>query len=295
MNPSDIVRLLYSIGFLGIRDHTTGSYVFCHDGRSPDKEIQGSDRVLIHPCYWMALNCSRNTLNPDEAEEIFDEYDIEISSKTPEIRNARIAELIGELSRIDEGTEHASAFEQWCRQAIRICFAKGLRNVELKPNKNARTRRDIVATNLGEGDAWRRIYDDYSTRQVVFEVKNYKNIVAADYHQMTSYLSGEYGKLGFIVTREETIDLYSDRDVEWVRELYLSHEIIVIKLTGKYLVKLLGKLKNPQKHDVVNNALHTLLDTYSRLYLAGQKKSMLPKKRKIKGTRKRRRSTVKTV
>ena len=112
---------------------------------------------------------------------------------------------------------------------------------------------------------------------------------------MTSYLSGEYGKLGFIVTREETIDLYSDRDVEWVRELYLSHEIIVIKLTGKYLVKLLGKLKNPQKHDVVNNALHTLLDTYSRLYLAGQKKSMLPKKRKIKGTRKRRRSTVKTV
>ena len=211
------------------------------------------------------------------------------------IRNARIAELIGELSRIDEGTEHASAFEQWCRQAIRICFAKGLRNVELKPNKNARTRRDIVATNLGEGNAWRRIYDDYSTRQVVFEVKNYKNIAASDYHQMTSYLSGEYGKLGFIVTREETIDLYSDRDVEWVRELYLSHEIIVIKLTGKYLAKLLGKLKNPQKHDVVNNALHTLLDTYSRLYLAGQKKSMLPKKRKIKGTRKRRRSTVKTV
>ena len=171
----------------------------------------------------MALNCSRNSLDRDEAEEIFDEYDIEISSKTPDIRNARIAGLIAQLSEIMESSEHGKIFEQWCHHAIRICFAIGLRNVELKPNKNARMRRDIVATNLGEGDAWKRIYDDYSTRQVIFEVKNYKGLKAQDYQQMTTYLSGEYGRLGFIITRDEEIDLYAGRDVEWVRELFLTH------------------------------------------------------------------------
>ena len=282
LETSDVVRLLYSIGLVGIRDMTTSTYVFCHDGRSPDKNIAPTDRILIHPCYWMALNCSRNALDPDEAEEIFDEYDIEISSITPGIRNARIEELIRQLSAIDEGAEYASDFEKWCHTAVRICFAAGLRNVEFKPNKNARMRRDIVATNLGEGDAWRRIYDDYSTRQVIFEVKNYKDITSADYQQMISYLSGEYGKLGFVITRDESIELYAGKDVEWVRELYATHKIIVIKLTGKYLIKLLGKLKNPQKHDPIDNAMHKLLDTYSRLYLAGQGKIRPTKKRKMR-------------
>lgn len=293
--PNDILRILYSIGFIGIRDTATSSYIFCHDGRSPDRKFEESDRVLIHPCYWMSLNCSRNTLYPDEAEDIFDEYDIAISSKTPEIRNGRIVELILQLSQIEEGTSNASEFEQWCYEAIRICFAKGLRNVELKPNKNAQTRRDIVATNLGEGDAWRRIYDDYSTRQVIFEIKNYRELSAADYHQMVSYLSREYGRLGFFVNRDETVDLYSGRDVEWVRELYLSKNIIVIKLTGRYLARLLGRLKNPQKHDAVNDALHKLLDRYVRLYLAGQK---MPMPTKVKGRRKmtrKRRKSAKAV
>ena len=289
--PNDVLRILYSIGFLGVRDSVTGSYIFCHDGRSPDRKFEKSDKFLIHPCYWMSLNCSRNTLHPDEAEEIFDEYDIEISSKTPAIRNARIVEIIRQLSQIEEGMDHASQFEQWCCEAIRICFSKGLRNVELKPNKNARMRRDIVATNLSEGNAWRRIYDDYSTRQVIFEIKNYQGLTAADYYQMISYLSGEYGKLGFFVTRDETVELYSGKDVEWVREVYLAKEIIVIKLTGKYLARLLGRLKNPAKHDAVNDALHKLLDTYARLYLAGQGKPLPQKqKRGPKMTRKRRKS-----
>ena len=288
-SPYDVLRILYSIGFLGVRHSVTGSYIFCHDGRSPDRKFENADRFLIHPCYWMALNCSRNTLHPDEAEEIFDEYDIEISSKTPAIRNGRIVELIRRLSQIEKGIDQASEFEQWCYDAIRICFAKGLRNVELKPNKNARMRRDIVATNLGEGNAWRRIYDDYSTRQVIFEIKNYEGLAAADYYQMISYLSGEYGKLGFFITRDETVDLYSGKDVEWVREVYLAKEILVIKLTGKYLARLLGRLRNPAKHDAVNDAIHKLLDTYSRLYLAGQQKPLPYKqKRGPKMTRKRR-------
>ena len=275
-----VIQSLYSIGFIGIRDGTAGTFIFCHDGRAPDREFSAPDRILVHPCYWMALNCTRNILTPDEAEDIYDEYDIEISSETPEIRNRKITELITQLDKIEEGTTGASDFENWCHKAIRICFAKGLNNLELQPNKHANFRRDVVGTNLGDGNSWRRIYDDYGTRQVIFEIKNYKDLKAADFQQIQSYLTGEYGRLGFIVTRDHSIDLRSGRDIDWVRDLYASHNVLIIKLTAKFLIKLLGKLRKPQKHDAVNDAINGILDTYTRLYIVGQSKPQRSKKRR---------------
>ena len=178
--------------------------------------------------------------------------------------------MIRQLQSIPEGTEGDSSYEVWCHKAIRICFAKSLKNVELKPNKQARQRRDIVATNLADSGAWKRIYEDYRCRQVIFEVKNYKNLQASDYQQLVSYTGGEYGKLAFLVTREDSVDLFANRDVDWVREIHSLHKVLVIKLTGKFLARLLYKLRNPRKHDAINDAINRLLDTYTRLYLAGQ-------------------------
>ena len=96
--PWDVLRALYSIGFVGVKDKHAGAFVFCHDGRAPDRELTRPDRVLIHPCYWMALNCVRGQMEPHEVEEIYDEYDIEVSSETPEIRNAKIRELVNALA-----------------------------------------------------------------------------------------------------------------------------------------------------------------------------------------------------
>jgi hypothetical protein len=265
-----VIRGLYSVGFLGVKEPATGRFVFCHDGRAPDREFSVGDGVLVHPCYWMGLNCTKDHVEPNMADDIYDEYDIEISSETPDIRKQKIAMLIDQLEQIEEGIDGDEAFENWCHKAIRISFAKSLRNVALKPNKLARQRRDVVGTNLGEKGVWKRIRDDYGTRQVVFEVKNYKGITSADYQQVLSYLTGEYGRLAFVVTRDETVDLFANRDVEWVRDMYANHKVLIIKITGIYLRKLLYKLRSPQRHDDVDGAIHKLLDAYTRLYLAGQ-------------------------
>ena len=37
-NPWDVLRALYSIGFMGVQDRNAGAFVFCHDGRAPDRE-----------------------------------------------------------------------------------------------------------------------------------------------------------------------------------------------------------------------------------------------------------------
>ncbi|MGE0467598.1 MAG: ATP-binding protein [Steroidobacteraceae bacterium] len=269
-DATSVIRGLYSVGFLGVRDPTTGRFVFCHDGRAPDREFAVGDAVLVHPCYWMAINSTTNSVDPEMADDVYDEYDIEVASDTPHIRIQKIDELMRQLDLVPEGPEGASQFETWCHKAIRIAFARSLRNVELKPNKLANQRRDVVGTNLGDAGAWKRIREDYETRQVIFEIKNYKDITAADYQQIRSYLSGEYGRLAFVVTRDGSVDLYANREIEWLREMYMNHRVLIVKLTGVYLRRLLHKLRNPQKHDAVDGAIHTLLDTYTRLYLAGQ-------------------------
>lgn len=265
--PEDIIRSLYSVGFLGIRDHSTGSFVFSHDGKRPDLEFSPKSHFLVHPCYWLALNLASSALSPEEATEIHDEYDIEVSSETPLIRNRRIGKMIAELDAIPEGAEGASRFEDWCERAIKVLFAGGLRNVELKPNGQAVQRRDIVARNHEGTSLWKRIFSDYGTRQVLFEVKNYSELGPDEYRQMLSYLTSEYGNLGFIVTRADSESLEKGKELDWAREMY-RHSKTIVKLTGKQLTGLLSKLRSPQKHDAADKAINGLLDRYQRMYFS---------------------------
>lgn len=266
-NPIDIIKNLYSVGFLGALESSHGNYVFCHDGASPTKEFEDNAGLLIHPCYWMALNLTRNALDSDEAEVIYDEYDIRVSSITPEQRAKRLGQLISALNEIIPGRDGFYEFEEWCLDAVKIVFAGALTNVELHPNKQAKQRRDIVGTNLGKTAAWSRIREDYGTRQVVFEVKNYQNISGDEYRQMLSYGGDTYGRIGFIITRDEDENLRKDGDLDWMKEMYHQHKHLVVKITAKWLSKLLSKLRNPQKHDVVDKTLNGLLDRYHRQYL----------------------------
>lgn len=277
--PKDVLRALHSVGFLGVHDAQTATYIFCHDGKNPGKELNLDDRILVHPCYWLALNLTKNSLNPEEAEEIDDEYEIQIHSETPDIRIAKLGAAISNLEKIPLGRDGDSEFEQWCLEAAKIVFAGKLRNFELHPNKNAKQRRDVVATNTSDTGVWRRISEDYSTRQVIFEVKNFQGLGPDEYRQMLSYLNGPYGKLGFIITRDINTELTKEVELPWFLEMYNNHHVMIIKLTGKYLSTILSKLRSPQKHDAADTYLDNLLDTYSRLYLSNQT-SIKKKKRK---------------
>lgn len=267
-NCEQVLQRLYGIGFIGVYDEKARSYVFCHDGRDPGKEVSSDTRFLIHPCYWLALNLSEREMNRDEAEEIYDEYDIEVSSISEEQRQTRLGRLIEDLKQIDAGAKSCHEFEDWCLQAIKLIFAGTLSNIELHPNKNGRQQRDIVATNMGTVPVWQRILSDYQSRQIVFEIKNYADMSSDEYRQMNTYLSNDYGRLGFIITRSSDNNLEKGKELDWARELYFNHnKKIVVKLSVNYITKHLSKLRSPQKHDAANIELNKLLDTYIRQYL----------------------------
>ena len=274
-SPDGCVQALYSVGFIGLKDLGSTRFRFCHDGNQTKSDIDSKVDCLVHPCYWRCLGIRGAELNTETAEEvppaiteIRDEFDIEVASTTPEIRKHRIGQIISALAAIPEGQDGAAQFEEWCQQAISILYAGSLSNVELKPNKDATQRRDIVARNQAKSDAWRRILEDYGARQVIFEVKNYSDLGPTEYRQMNSYLVRDYGSLGFIVTRETDESLRRDKDLAWVKELFFENHRLVVKLTGKWLSKYLSKARNPQKHDAADIALNGLLDRYVRNYLS---------------------------
>ncbi len=265
------IRTLYSVGFLGIKDSASSAFVFCHDGRSPNKQFQPQDRLLVHPCYWMALDATKAVFGAEETADIHDEYEVEVFSEAPQIRNHRIGQLLANLDKMAVGADGASEFEAWCLKAIRICLSGPLRNIELHPNKDASQRRDVVASNQSEKGAWRRVLDDYGARQIIFEIKNKCGIAPDDYRQMHSYLHDDYGRIGFIVTRDKKIELYSGPELEWTRELFNKHRIIIVKLTGHFFYSLLSKLRSCNKPEPCEHAINKILDTYTRIYLGNAK------------------------
>jgi hypothetical protein len=266
-SPSDIGNALYSVGFLGVKDPATAVTAFCHDGRMLDRPLKDSDRVMIHPCYWMALGIVTGDMEPGSAQEIFDDYDIRVVTARPEIRKAKLGQMISQFDRMPVGDVAASDFEEWCHRAIQVVFAVQLANIELHPNGSDVQRRDVVGRNLTQSPFWKRIQEDYGVRQVIFELKNYKEMGPDEYRQMTTYLTGEYGNAGFIVTREENEDLLSDRELPWMREIYNKHHKLVVKLTGTFFRRILSKLRSPQRHDEADQQLNKLLDRYTRNYL----------------------------
>jgi Cdc6-like AAA superfamily ATPase len=270
--PIQVIQRLYSIGFLGLYNSQSSSYVFCHDGKEPEKDFSEISRILVHPCYWLALSVQEFEIDSRTAEDIHDEYDIEVSSVSEEQRKQRIGSLLKDLSEIPEGHAGAVDFEAWALKAIKIIFATNLTNIELHPNKNGLQQRDIVATNLADSAVWSRILTDYQSRQVIFEIKNYRDLTATDYRQVNGYLFKDYGRLAFIINRDFNDDLEKHRELQWAKEIYDNHNKIIIKISHKFLERHLSKMRNIQKHDDANKQLSKLLDLYIRSYLTHKAK-----------------------
>jgi len=199
----EMFSALYSVGFIGLKDMASGNYTFCHDGtESALVSIDGKRETLVHPCYWKALEILITSEMGESQIQVNDEYAPISTSGTAELRLQKLGRLPEQLSDILFGHAGSSQFETWVQRATRLLFAGSLSNIELKPNpSSALSQRDVVATNEATGGFWKRVYDDYGCRQVVFECKNYEELTPDDFRQVLDYTNGEYGRFALIIRR----------------------------------------------------------------------------------------------
>ena len=77
--------------------------------------------------------------------------------------------------------------------------------------------RDLIFYNNNSTDFLKDIYELYESRQIVFELKNVKEVNREHIFQLNRYLNDQFGKFGVIITRnpppkkvfKNTIDLWS--------------------------------------------------------------------------------------
>ena len=114
--------------------------------------------------------------------------------------------------------------------------------------------RDLIFYNHRSFDFLKDIYDEYNCRQIVFELKNVKELNSDHVDQINRYLCDHFGKFGVIVTRnpppkpvfKNTIDLWAgqrkcilildDEDIKLMCTVFENKQRLPIEvITKKYV------------------------------------------------------------
>lgn len=279
----EIFSALYSIGFIGVMDNTTGGYIFCHDGSAAGtRSIPHEQLTIIHPYYWKALEVTDELFGKEIIVQINDEYEIKEKNELGDIRLKRLGSTIGELPNIPLGHEGSETFPSWVLKSIRILFAGKLSNIQMKPNEGGIQRRDIVATNLNKSIFWSRILTDFQSRQIIFEVKNYEVLKPEDFQQVLSYSTGEageYGRFIMVVSRNPN-ENPSSIEIGWIKSLWYEHNRRVMILPAQVIARCLSKMRSQRKFDYTDDYLSKTMDTYARSYLNLKHESKFRKNKK---------------
>ena len=115
--------------------------------------------------------------------------------------------------------------------------------------------RDLIFYNNKSVEFLSQVFDDYGSRQLVFELKNVKAIERDHINQLNRYLADEFGRFGIIMTRNpvprtmfsNTIDLWAgqrrcilvldDRDLELMVTLFEGRQRAPIEVIKKKYIE----------------------------------------------------------
>jgi len=264
----EMFSALYSIGFIGLQDRVTGSYNFCHDGSTNALvSLDASLETLVHPCYWKALDVSLSSDSDGLLIQVHDEYTTTESDQPAQLRLQRLGRFPEELSNIKVGHEGSRQFEVWVQRAVRLLFSGNLTNIELKLNPHAPlNQRDIVATNTATSTFWRRVFEDYHSRQVIFECKNHEELTQEDFTQLLDQSTSDYGNFAVAVRRGRH-EFLTEKEKDRTRALFYEHRRLIMIIPDSLLTLCIRKLRTPKKYDYTEYTINKHLDTIVRSVL----------------------------
>lgn len=115
--------------------------------------------------------------------------------------------------------------------------------------------RDLIFYNNTSTDFLKDIYNTYGSKQIVFELKNVREVSREHIFQLNRYLNDQLGKFGIIVTRnaptrqmfKNTIDLWSgqrrciliidDSDLQQMAQIFQSKQRNPIEVIKKKYIE----------------------------------------------------------
>ena len=203
--PDIFIQLLFNIGFVGIRDEKVSYFRSLGSQSTTPPAISTATIVVVHPSYRESLNLRDvliNSLDPS--------IPLAEGGLLPELPqgigiedyNLELQGLREHLRTLPSGDKHAEEFASLTGEAIRLCLFKSLTNVEPKVRSvDGRVIRDWIAANRASEGFWEVVRQKYGATQIIFECKNYEDLEASDFHQVSYYMNDTIGRFAALVFR----------------------------------------------------------------------------------------------
>ncbi len=242
--PEQFIGLLYNIGFVGIK--TPSSTLFRSLGPSSvsPPPVSSETHIVIHPSYNDALDL--RTVIISSLEEGLSWQTTGFLSDLPEAINRvtyidRLDYLMQELKTLPEGKEQATKWEDVVGEIIKLCFFKWLSNIEPHEREiDGCVIRDWIASNRASGGFWNMVFHKYGATQIIWECKNYCNLDASDFQQVSYYINEKIGKFVVITFRGEVKKHY----YEHIKRIADDKDGFVLLLTNRDLQVFVRQAKN---------------------------------------------------
>lgn len=191
-----------------------------------------------------------------EKERTFDDCQSDpLFSQIPIVSAKRKLTAIKKLpTGKDEGADQA--YERAVGELLPSLFYPHLDfAAEQSRSESGAVIRDLIFYNTQTDPFLKEIHDDYQSRQLVFELKNVREVSRDHVNQLNRYMTDSLGKFGVLVTRnrltkarmQSTVDLWSgqrrcivtltDEDVEQMVELFESKQRLPLDVLKKKYVE----------------------------------------------------------
>ncbi|WP_327101422.1 hypothetical protein OIE68_23170 [Nocardia vinacea] len=263
-SPEKFIRLLYDIGFVGIRS----------EGKAPKFRALGpmdtspppvadTTDVIIHRCYWDALDLQDRLVRDLSGKKEFGKIGIieDLPGGLDPTEYADSIEMtISTLQELPLGTSGATDFEEVVGDVLKLCFFRSLVNVEERVrNHNGRVIRDWIASNRATSGFWESVRSRYGANQVIWECKNYDELHADDFHQLAYYMTEAAGRFVVLVFRGEMKPSY----YEHMQRVMANTKGLILPLNSKDLMVFLrqalnGKIKEDHIQDRYDGVVRKL-------------------------------------
>jgi hypothetical protein len=280
-NGREIASALFSVGFLGIHDNGSGKYRFSHDGTTSDIDFDANTlRVLIHPCYWRALELEGIEPLEDVTVEIHDDYD-EKSAERDEadvssLRFRRLGQILGELPQIPYGTDGANEFATWVRNTLKILFHGKIVGFSDAIGKFNNTQMiGMSASNRAKDGFWQRVKSSYEAGRVSIAVVNHEELKADDFAAIIERAEQVDASKFTLIVNRAPVEGLGQWERERVRSVWSNHANLLFILPVQILHRCMNKLRSPQlkmRFDYADEQMSKRLDTFERSYLREKKK-----------------------
>jgi hypothetical protein len=135
---------------------------------------------------------------------------------------ATLSNKVRRLSKLALGTPGARDYEILVDDILSSALYPELEFAESQVRTVSGTHiRDLLFYNDGKTEWTKGLRDDYGAKQLVFELKNVKELEAEHVNQLYRYLDADFGRLGILVSRKEPppsvrrniVDLHSSKRV----------------------------------------------------------------------------------